>query len=1248
MCQVELYIDGVFVGYVPIDANGNWIYQPATPWTPGRHCVRAILRCANDTAAQPPEDTSCFEVPGEPEIEITGPEDGGSADPEDPVTGTGEPGCEAELYVDGVLVGRVPIDENGNWIYQPPTPWTNGQHCVRAILRCPNDTRPNPPEDNTCFEVPGVVIDGPTNGGEADPGDPVIGTGEPGCEVELFIDGVSVGRVPVDANGHWIYQPPIPWTGGPHCVVAVLRCPDSPNPNPPRDTSCFDVVVPPCRIPDIDTPQNLEVVPTNQPSITGRGIPNSTIRVCLQDDQGATLFCQNAHVFDDGEWGIQVPSVLPDGAYTVVATQLGINCVPSDAFRAFSVFTVDTSFFEVNLISLKRGAVFRTVDVVMTTDTFVPRTLDIYYVLLVPGLPIPTAAEIVAYNDAGDLTNGDAVRGRFTVPLNPGPTTLPFALQGKENIAALPLETGVMDGFNYDIYVTVSIDGGTNVSGVMSLFESAIGMPFASGNGTAGDPFVVRMCTPAEMAFYPDLTQGNPGNRAGVTENARILDNIEGMQALYDQTAGVHGMPDSLALMYSLDSAFDLSNYSAAWNQNGWRPIGNVDAGLIAPPLSGAHVFTGVIQSAPGGTTINNLPINAIATASDPVLVRGLFGQTQSVTLSGFTLTNALVDASVTGSTNAAQTGKIGSLVGYAVGGQITDVSLNAASVSAGRATTGSNMIDVGGLVGIAQGLSNIRNITASLISATELTATATVMGGLIGRLDQSGMNTLVQNVQMTQVSVNAYQTLGGVVGEIANGVSLMDIVAVVGVSLTHGGFRVGGIAGNLTADSASVLQNLTVTGIQVGPVNPPTTTGYCGGLIGLITQTAPCTIRDSQVTSGAINSGGRVGGAFGSMSVGAAGFVIRNVRTAADTLPNNGPAGGFIGRIDANTRIESALLVDNCRVTAASLTVTSSNPSSAFVGGFVGLLSAAAGASGATTMVLFFVDCFTSALTSHPVGMNTGGFVGSALLSYYLRCQATGNVVSSQNVGGFCGNGSGNTAIADPTQATLQFVLCQARGDVSATDTRVFANTATGGFAGAVAYALIDRCFASGNVTTAGDDNVAGLVGQSANRLLIRNSYATGGATNTSSTAGGLMGSGSGTRAENCYATGVVSTGNGAAGLIASLANNGSDTGRLATSFALNPSVIATNPGSRAHRVCATLGSGAQLVSNYALDTMILMAGGVPVIPVDDPNGLDGQGMSQSNLSALISSLGWDTMIVWDISTIATLGRPTLFGNPE
>ncbi len=1240
-CRVELYIDGRFAGCVCVDAGGNWVYRPAAPWTGGRHCVRAILRCPGDNSGNPPEDTSCFCVAQGTEIHITAPQDGGSADPETPVTGTGEPGCEAELFVDGVPVGRVPIAANGAWTYQPPLPWNAGVHCVRAILRC-ECASPVPPEDSSCFEVPGIEITGPEDGGGADPEDPVTGTGEPGCEAELFVDGVPVGRVPIGPNGEWVYEPSPPWSQGRHCVRAVLRCPDSVNPNPPQDEVCFDVVYPACPPPPIDLPELNEVIASSRPSIAGRGIPNSQVQVCVQNSLGVTLFCETTTLFEDGEWGVQSPTGLPDGTYTVVATQLGALCNPTDASRTFSIFTIDTSFLNVNLISLVRGQTFRTVDMVMTGSASPDTTLSIYYLLLTPGQPVPTAEQVIGYSDPVPLTTGHAVRGQFTRSLTASAQTFPFTLTGKENIAPLPLETGVMDGFNYDIYV-VGVTSEGRSTGVLTRFESAMGMPVASGNGVVGDPFFVRMCTPAEMAFYPDLTQGNPGNRAGVTENARILDNIEGMQALYDQTEGVHGMSDSLALVYSLDSAFDLSNYASAWGGNGWRPIGNVDAGHFTAPLSGEHVFTGVAQTAPGGTSIANLTINAIATPVNPVLVRGLFGQARNVTLDQFTLIDAFAAAMITGTTGGT-TGKIGTLVGYMQGGAITDIALNTAQASGGRATSGTNVAYVGGMAGVLEGTAEVANIAATQLTVTEVTALSCNAGGLIGLLNQAGASTEVRNLSIDAVGVTGYQNQGGVIGLVSAGLSTLDGVTVLGGTFRFFDTACGGMIGRFNGSSPSALTNLTMAAIQSNQPNPPASAAHHGGLIGYSTLTAATAVSNAVVGGGSLYANNRLGGAFGTVEVRSNNQLFLNISCAADVFGRAASMGGVFG---ARQMFIPAgpVTVDNCHCTAATVSAMNPGASAGVAGGFAGHL-AVVGAGTPTVPVAFVRDCTASAEVIS-TGQECGGFVGRSSGTQYLRCRADGAVTCQRWLGGFLGN-TDTPAPADPANPSLQFMLCQARGDVTSTAIGTTSTDGTGGFGGNCAYGLVDRCFATGTVTVNQESESGGLVGLCHNSTTIVDSYATGGVTANNTQVGALLGHGRGTPVLRCYASGSAVGASIVAGLVGALETSTSGPAHMQGCIALGASAVATSADDVVHRVCGQLLNGATLAQNHANSAMILLSDGVPVVPVSDPNGLDGQSMNPPDLLAVITALGWNTASVWNTATIGTLGRPTLFGNPE
>ncbi len=1241
LCRADLYIDGRFSGSVCIDVCGNWLYQPPVPWNGGRHCVRAVLRCPGDYRGNPPEDTSCFCVAQGTEIHITSPQNGGSVNPGAPVIGTGEPGCEVELYRDGIFVGRVFIDPSGRWVYQPPVPWETGTHCVRAILRCACACPP-PLEDTSCFEVPGIQITGPEDGGSADPEDPVTGTGEPGCEAELFVDGVSVGRVPIDANGNWIYEPNPPWTQGRHCVLAVLRCPAGNDPNPPRDETCFDVIYPACPPPPIDLPELNEVIASSRPSIAGRGIPGSQVLVCVQNSLGATVFCETAALFEDGEWGVQTPTDLPDGTYTVVATQLGALCNPTDASRTFSIFTVDTSFLNVNLISLVRGPVFRTVDMVMTGSASPDTTLSIYYLLLTPGEPVPTAEEVIGYSDPVPLTTGNAVRGRFARALTAATQTFPFTLTGKENITPLPMETGVMDGFNYNVYV-VGVTSEGRSTGVLTLFESAIGMPFATGNGIAGDPFFVRMCTPAEMAFYPDLTQGYPGNRAGVTENARILDNIEGMQVLYDQTGGVHGMPDSLSLTYSLDSAFDLANYSSAWGGNGWRPIGNVDIGLITPPLSGEHVFTGIAGTPQGGTVIDNLTINAAAAPQNPVLVRGLFGQVRGVILERLTLTNAFSEALFTGFADPAQTGRIGTLVGYMQGGAIRDITLTPGRASGGRSGTGSNIGYIGGMAGVLEGAVTVERINAMRLVTAELTSFSVNAGGLIGLLNQAGATAAVSDVTVTESEVTGSQNQGGVIGLVSAGLNQMSNVLVGTGIFRFFAANCGGIIGMFACSAPSNLTNLVVTQIQINEPNPPATAAHQGGLIGFTSLTAPLTMSGGGVQSGAIFGNNRLGGAFGTIEVRTGGSSYANINCGVDVTGRAASMGGVIGAMQAMTGGGSTN-VTNCHSSASA--IAANGPSSAGVsGGFAGHIGLQNITPIPTTPIMFVTDCSATANVTATT-QEVGGFVGRTSGARYLRCRASGNAQAAVRIGGFNGN-TDAPAPADPQNPSLQFFQCQARGNVTSTGGAGSGN-GTGGFSGNCAYGLIDQCFATGNVIVNAQSEVGSMVGLCANPTVIRDSYAIGNSSGSGVQYGALLGHGFGAIVSRCYASGSVTGASAVAGLAGALENNAVGAASMQSSIALGPSAVATNAGGVVHRVCGQLVNGATLAQNYASSAMTLLSGGVPVTPISDPNGLDGQSMDPSSLLAVITSLGWNTVSVWNTATIGTLGRPTLIANPE
>lgn len=116
------------------------------------------------------------------------------------------------------------------------------------------------------------------------------GTGEPDSRVEIVIDGVTVGQVPVSGSGHWLY--PVNFDAGTyevrvHRVTAVGEQLES------ASTALFQVSqrydLPTLRLPDTLDPQNF--------ILSGEGTPDSTIEIFHNG-----VMVGSALVQDDGTW----------------------------------------------------------------------------------------------------------------------------------------------------------------------------------------------------------------------------------------------------------------------------------------------------------------------------------------------------------------------------------------------------------------------------------------------------------------------------------------------------------------------------------------------------------------------------------------------------------------------------------------------------------------------------------------------------------------------------------------------------------------------------------------------------------------------------------------------------------------------------------------------------------------------------------------------------------------------------------
>lgn len=358
-----------------------------------------------------------------------------------------------------------------------------------------------------------------------------------------------------------------------------------------------------------------------------------------------------------------------------------------------------------------------------------------------------------------------------------------------------------------------------------------------------------------------------------------------------------------------------------------------------------------------------------------------------------------------------------------------------------------------------------------------------------------------IKNVSLENVDISGRDTLGALVGIVLGG-SINNCNAsgnVTGISTS-----VGGLIGRCMSSSAN-LQNCYANVKVKGD-------GYVGGLVG--TTNPSGTIKKCFATGNVTSSSSVAGGLVGYAANGAN---IENCY-ATGNVSGTGDVGGLVG--------SGKNIADS--YATGKVTGTGEN-----VGGLAGQ-----------------ADEITSSYAKGDVinsGRYTGGLVGNLNNNSNITdCHATGNVTvtgSNQYVGGIVGNTAGN------------LTNCYATGDITAT-----ASQYVGGLAG---YSMnsnstLANCYAKGNVS--GRDDVGGLIGQCYGMITdshaygdvigasgniggltgtvysrIQNSSANGNVKSTGSTGnvGGLVGSSSNTGVSNCYATGDVSGGEYAGGLV-------------------------------------------------------------------------------------------------------------------
>ncbi|AZD35976.1 T1SS secreted agglutinin RTX [Pseudomonas chlororaphis subsp. aurantiaca] len=373
---VSVFNHGQLLGTAKADANGAWQFTPDA-LADGEYVftVRATDAAGNIGLSSPPYVITIDTVsPQKPELGGDGPgigdvlddqgsiqgsiANGGVTDDTTPTfIGKGEPGDTVTIIDNGDEIGKVVVDEKGEWTFTPGTELTEGDHDMSVIITDPagNSSEPSDPwvihVDTTPPINPGVesAIDdigpivGPIKNGEiTDDNQPTLGgSSEPGATVTISDNGKVIGEVVVDDNGQWTFTPEQPLEDGEHGFTVGITDPagntsaesdpyivkvDTTAPVKPSIESVYDD--------QGDMQGNLksgDITDDSKPTLSGKAEASSTVIIY---DKNVEI--GRAPSDENGQWTFTPKTPLSSGAHNIsvaASDKAGNVSAVSDGFE---------------------------------------------------------------------------------------------------------------------------------------------------------------------------------------------------------------------------------------------------------------------------------------------------------------------------------------------------------------------------------------------------------------------------------------------------------------------------------------------------------------------------------------------------------------------------------------------------------------------------------------------------------------------------------------------------------------------------------------------------------------------------------------------------------------------------------------------------------------------------------------------------------------------------------------------------
>ena len=320
--QVDVLVDGVSVGKATVGADGTWSLP--TQLTAGDHKIEAnALDAAGNVAASAnPATVTVAAALAAPVLKL--PESLSAGDVT--LSGTGTPGSQVDVLVDGVSVGKATVGADGTWSL--PTQLTAGDHKieVNALDAAGNVVASANPATVKIGEVAaGPTLNPPAASAAGET--TLSGTGTPGSQVDVMLDGVSVGKATVGADGTWSL--PVTLAAGDHEIVVNELDADGKvvaSAAPVKLTVAAGAAQ--TGQPAITSPADGAQLDTAPLTITGTGVPGSDLEILNSDKVIGTV-----KVAADGTWSLQITpdpgtasfGIRPVGASDVVGTPIRVT-----------------------------------------------------------------------------------------------------------------------------------------------------------------------------------------------------------------------------------------------------------------------------------------------------------------------------------------------------------------------------------------------------------------------------------------------------------------------------------------------------------------------------------------------------------------------------------------------------------------------------------------------------------------------------------------------------------------------------------------------------------------------------------------------------------------------------------------------------------------------------------------------------------------------------------------------------------